>query len=173
MTTLTDLSPLLLITTPVRVLSFRFCILDSRSSNTFGKMSLALSHNRLNSRNIATDIDDGLGVFELLRNGLRPQIKQSPLQLLELRGEFIGAHFAIILRFHFNVPVYSVCLLFINLHFIGILWATLSSACFATSSSTPPISKQTWPGLTLATQKAGSPLPLPMRVSRGLPLTDL
>src|SRR6202023_349634 len=37
----------------------------------------------------------------------------------------------------------------------------------------PPISKRIMPGFTTAAQYSGSPLPLPMRVSAGIAVTDL
>src|SRR5438477_3057031 len=43
----------------------------------------------------------------------------------------------------------------------------------AVGSSTPATSKRTVPGFTTAHQNSGSPLPLPMRTSRGLDETDL
>jgi hypothetical protein len=65
------------------------------------------------------------------------------------------------------IPYPSVCLRVTNLHLTGILCATRKSASFATSSSTPPISYKTVPGLTTATQPSTSAFPLPIRTSNG------
>jgi len=160
------LSPLLLTTIPVRVFDFRSCIFDIQLLFHFPQHSF-------NSGNITFNISYGFAILQLLRNRLRSQIKQMPLELLEFAPDFIGAQFAVMLRFHTKLSFYNECLRLTNLHLTGILCATLTKACFATFSLTPPISKQTWPGLTLATQNSGSPLPLPIRVSNGLALTGL
>ncbi len=55
----------------------------------------------------------------------------------------------------------------------GSLWATRDRAALAISSSTPATSNSTVPGRTMATQWSGSPLPLPIRVSRGFLETGL
>jgi hypothetical protein len=147
---------------------FRFSILHFDS-----KSLLHFPHYCFDSGNITPDIDYGLGIFQLFRNRLRTQVKQMSLEFLEFTLELIRVHLAVMLYFHFKRPVYSECLRLTNLHLIGILCATLTNACFATLSLTPPISNITVPGLTLATQNSGSPLPLPIRVSSGLLLTGL
>src|SRR2546421_131061 len=70
-------------------------------------------------------------------------------------------------------PYANVCRRCTNLHGTGILWATRARHFLAVSSSTPVTSNITVPGLTIATQYSGSPLPLPMRVSSGFPDTGL
>src|SRR3954452_24835979 len=56
---------------------------------------------------------------------------------------------------------------------IGILWARRARHNFAAASVTPPNSYKIVPGRTTAAQNSGSPLPLPIRVSSGIDVTDL
>ena len=60
-----------------------------------------------------------------------------------------------------------------NRTFTGILCASLVKHMRAASSVIPPISNNTVPGLTTAAQYSGSPLPLPMRVSKGIEVIGL
>ena len=55
----------------------------------------------------------------------------------------------------------------------GILWAKRAKHIRAASSEIPLISYSTVPGRTTAAQYSGSPLPLPMRVSRGIEVIGL
>src|SRR5712691_9214905 len=55
----------------------------------------------------------------------------------------------------------------------GILYATLAKQSRAVASGMPATSNKTIPGLITAAQYSGSPLPLPMRVSAGMAVTDL
>src|SRR4051812_31712788 len=56
---------------------------------------------------------------------------------------------------------------------IGILCARRAKHSFAAASVTPPNSYKIVPGRTTAAQNSGSPLPLPIRVSSGIDVTDL
>src|SRR5262245_23625923 len=62
---------------------------------------------------------------------------------------------------------------FTNRHLNGILYATRARQSLAAGSGRPPISNSIMPGLTTAAQYSGSPLPLPIRVSAGMDVTDL
>ena len=55
----------------------------------------------------------------------------------------------------------------------GILWARRLKHIRAPSSDIPLISYNTVPGLITAAQYSGSPLPLPMRVSKGIEVIGL
>jgi hypothetical protein len=121
-----------------------------------------------------------LGSSSFSVNGLAAEIEQVLLLFRQLLAELVGLLFQI--SFIFIATPISIRLRIQHFpsHRVlprdeparhGHLVGDAGQARLAVGSSTPVISNITVPGFTIATQYSGSPLPLPMRVSSGLPDT--
>src|SRR5262245_32445548 len=106
--------------------------------------------------------------------GLESELEQVLLEVAQGQCELLVAHPAVLGGFRglgHDLP-HTACR-FTKRHLNGILYATRARQFLAAASGRPPISNNIMPGFTTAAQYSGSPLPLPIRVSAGIDVTDL
>src|SRR6266851_4153035 len=125
-----------------------------------------LGGNRLDARDVATNLAHARGVLQLTGRPLKAQVESLLLELERFVVELIDGHGAEITRLHGPLLSYSA-MRSMKRVLIGSLAAASSSASRARASVTPSISNRMRPGLTRATQNSGAPLPEPMRTSSG------
>src|SRR5262245_53107211 len=126
-----------------------------------------LRRDGLDPRDVAANLPHPRGVLELPRRPLEAQVEPLLLQLESLVVELIDGHVPEIFGLHVtSLPAYSA-MRSMKRVLIGSLAAASPSASRATATDTPSTSNNTRPGLTLANQNSGAPLPEPIRTSSG------
>src|SRR3954468_7777685 len=156
---------------------------------TLGLGSAALlGENGLNARDIAAQDADTAGILHLAIGALKAQVELLFLEVGELAAQLIRALGAEVLSLgrslaggrllglfrsgflggflgHISLP-YSPVRVTNLVAMESFAWPR-RMASLAVARSTPSISNRMRPGLTLATQNSGAPLPEPMRTSAG------
>src|ERR1700761_9096684 len=144
-----------------------------------------LGQNCLDARDVAAQGADAAGVLDLAVGALEAQVELLLLQTGELGVQLVGALGAEVVGLgrglgggrllggvlgccflcHLSIPYSPVRVT--NLVAIESFAWPRRMASLAVARSTPSISNRMRPGLTLATQNSGAPLPEPMRTSAG------
>src|SRR5262245_9158049 len=130
-----------------------------------------------NASAVAPGLADLARRLQPVRGRLEPELEQVLLDVAEGERQLLVAHPPVLgglrgLLCHGNNSCQTACR-FTNRHLNGILYATRARQSLAAGSGRPPISNNIMPGFTTAAQYSGSPLPLPIRVSAGMEVTDL